>query len=127
MSICLTHKNKNLKLNQRRSFLPKMTYNETVRAKAKNPNGIDFKFSEDRILADLQEYVEATYDSHYAQTKSYQATEIIIDQGHGTGFCMGNIMKYAQRYGKKEGHNKADLMKVIHYAIIQLSQDHYKE
>ena len=107
--------------------MPKMTYNETVRAAAKNPNGIDFKFSEDRILADLQEYVEATYDSHYAQTKSYQATEIIIDQGHGTGFCMGNIMKYAQRYGKKEGHNKADLMKVIHYAIIQLSTDHYKE
>ena len=53
-------------------------------------------------------------------------SEIIIDQGHGTGFCMGNIMKYAQRYGKKEGHNKADLMKVIHYAMIQLSQDHYQ-
>mgnify|MGYP000406732515 CR=1 FL=1 len=98
-----------------------MTYNETVRAKAKNPNGIDFKFSEDRILADLQEYVEATYDSHYAQTKSYQATEIIIDQGHGTGFCMGNIMKYAQRYGKKDGFNRKDLFKVIHYAIIALS------
>ena len=105
----------------------KLTYNETVRAAAKNKNGIDFKFNEDLILADIQQYVEATYGSHYAQTKSYQATEIIIDQGHGTGFCMGNIMKYAQRYGKKEGHNKADLMKVIHYAIIQLSQDHYKE
>ena len=56
-----------------------MTYNETVRAAEKNKKGIDFKFSEDRILADLQQYVEATYDSHYAQTKSYQATEIIID------------------------------------------------
>ena len=100
--------------------MPKMTYNETVRAAAKNPNKIDFKFSEDRILADLQEYVEATYDSHYAQTKSYQATEIIIDQGHGTGFCMGNIMKYAQRYGKKGGKNRSDLLKVIHYGIIAL-------
>jgi hypothetical protein len=39
---------------------------------------------------------------------------------------MGNILKYAQRYGKKEGHNKADLMKVIHYAMIQLATDHYK-
>ena len=106
--------------------MPKMTYNEKVRAEEKNKNGINFKFDEDRILADIQEYVEATYGSHYAQTKNYQATEIIIDQGHGTGFCMGNILKYAQRYGKKEGHNKADLMKVIHYAIIQLSTDHYK-
>ena len=40
---------------------------------------------------------------------------------------MGNILKYAQRYGKKEGKNKKDLMKVIHYAMIQLSQDHYKD
>ena len=87
---------------------------------------IDYKFSENQILNDIKTYIDKTYDSHYAQTKNYQATEIIIDQGHGTGFCMGNILKYAQRYGKKEGRNKADLMKVIHYAIIQLSQDHYK-
>ena len=39
---------------------------------------------------------------------------------------MGNILKYAQRYGKKEGRNKNDLMKVIHYAIILLSLDHYQ-
>ena len=87
---------------------------------------IDYKFKENIIVNDVMDYVNKTYDSHYAKTKNYQATEIIIDQGHGTGFCMGNILKYAQRYGKKEGRNKADLMKVIHYAIIQLSQDHYK-
>ena len=95
--------------------MPKMTYNETVRASAKNPNGIDFKFSEDLILADIQQYVEATYDSHYAQTKSYQATEIIIDQGHGTGFCMGNIDKYSNRYGKKGNkiEQRKDLVKIM--------------
>ena len=37
----------------------KLTYNQKMRALEKNKNGIDFKFSEDRILADLQEYVEA--------------------------------------------------------------------
>ena len=89
-------------------------------------NKIKYKFNENVIVNDVMDYVNKTYESHYAQTKNYQATEIIIDQGHGTGFCMGNILKYAQRYGKKEGRNKADLMKVIHYAIIQLSQDHYK-
>ena len=87
---------------------------------------IDYKFKENIIVNDIMDYVNKTYDSHYAQTKNYQATEIIIDQGHGTGFFMGNILKYAQRYGKKEGRNKNDLMKVIHYAIIQLSQDHYQ-
>ena len=88
---------------------------------------IDYKFKENIIVNDVMDYVNKTYDSHYAKTKNYQATEIIIDQGHGTGFCMGNILKYAQRYGKKEGRNKNDLMKVIHYAIIQLSQDHYQD
>ena len=87
---------------------------------------IDYKFKENIIVNDVMDYVNKTYDSHYAKTKNYQATEIIIDQGHGTGLCMGNILKYAQRYGKKEGRNKNDLMKVIHYAIIQLSQDHYQ-
>ena len=89
-------------------------------------NKIKYKFNENVIVNDVMDYVNKTYESHYAQTKNYQATEIIIDQGHGTGFCMGNILKYARRYGKKQGHNKDDLMKVIHYAIIQLSQDHYK-
>jgi hypothetical protein len=109
----------------------KMTTNEYVRKLQKvkdnqiSKKAIDYKFSEDTIMYDIQEYVNATYDSHYAKTPR-QATEIIIDQGHGTGFCMGNILKYAQRYGKKEGRNKNDLMKVIHYAIIQLFQDHYK-
>ena len=87
----------------------------------------DYKFNEGQIIKELKQYVDKTYESHYANGVKRQATEIIIDQGHGTGFCMGNILKYAQRYGKKEGKNKNDLLKVIHYAIIQLSQDHYKE
>ena len=86
---------------------------------------MNYKFKENIILDDVKRYIDDTYSSHYAQTQK-QATEIIIDQGHGEGFCMGNILKYAQRYGKKDGKNKKDLMKVIHYAIIQLSQDHYK-
>ena len=77
---------------------------------------IEYKFKENVIVNDIMDYVNKTYGSHYAQTKNYQATEII----------MGNILKYAQRYGKKEGRNKNDLLKVIHYAVIQLSQDHYK-
>jgi hypothetical protein len=85
-----------------------------------------YKFKEDIILDDVKSYIDKTYSSHYSSTKK-QATEIIIDQGHGEGFCMGNILKYAQRYGKKDGKNKNDLMKVIHYAVIQLSQDHYQQ
>tara|TARA_B100000214_G_scaffold357519_1_gene317140 strand:+ start:234 stop:524 length:291 start_codon:yes stop_codon:yes gene_type:complete len=80
---------------------------------------IDYKYNEDNILAELKEYIDSTYDEHYSKNR-FQATEFIIDGGHGEGFCIGNIMKYAQRYGKKGGKNKRDLLKVIHYGIIAL-------
>ena len=80
---------------------------------------IDYKYNEGNTLAELKEYINSTYDEHYSKNK-FQATEFIIDAGHGEGFCIGNIMKYAQRYGKKDGKNRKDLLKVIHYAIIAL-------
>ena len=80
---------------------------------------IDYKYNEGKILAELKEYIDSTYDEHYSKNK-FQATEFIIDGGHGEGFCIGNIMKYAQRYGKKGGKNKRDLLKVVHYGIIAL-------
>ena len=81
---------------------------------------IEYKFGEDKTLEELKKYIDSTYDMHYSKSK-FQATEFIIDAGHGEGFCIGNILKYAQRYGKKNGKNRADLLKVIHYAIIALN------
>jgi hypothetical protein len=79
----------------------------------------EYKYNEGEILQQVQDYINGTYGEHYS-TNNYQATEFIIDGGHGEGFCIGNIMKYAQRYGKKNGYNRADLMKIIHYAIIAM-------
>ena len=82
---------------------------------------IDYKFNEGELINEFKEYIDGTYGQHYAKDK-FQATEFIIDGGHGTGFCIGNVLKYAQRYGKKGSHADArkDLMKVLHYALIQL-------
>ena len=82
-------------------------------------NVIEYKFDEDRLLSELKDYIDSTYNSHYSKTK-FQATEFIFDAGHGMGFCIGNVLKYAQRYGRKEGYNKKDLQKVLHYAIMAL-------
>ena len=81
---------------------------------------IEYKFNENEILKEIQKYVDSTYEQHYA-TGKIQSTEFIIDISHGLGFTVGNIIKYAQRYGKKDGFNRKDLFKVIHYAIIALS------
>ena len=79
----------------------------------------DYRYNEDKTLTELKSYIDATYGQHYSRDK-FQATEFIIDGGHGEGFCIGNVLKYAQRYGKKDGRNRKDLLKILHYAIIML-------
>ena len=76
------------------------------------------KFNEHAILEEVDNYIADTYGLHYGKGK-YQATDMIIDAGHGEGFCIGNIMKYAMRCGKKDEKEK-ELLKIIHYAIIAI-------
>jgi conjugal transfer/entry exclusion protein len=65
--------------------------------------------------------VNSTYSQHYGQTK-FQANEVIVDRGNGTGFCLGNVDKYLQRYGKKGDvtEHRKDLFKILHYTLIAL-------
>jgi hypothetical protein len=82
---------------------------------------MNYKFNEDKLIEEFKKYVDQTYDQHYA-TNKYQATDVIIDSGHGTGFCLGNVIKYAKRYGRKgnAADGRKDVMKILHYALIQL-------
>ena len=82
---------------------------------------IEYKFNEKQYIEEFQTYIDKTYDGHYSSNQ-FQSTEVIIDRGHGTGFCMGNVDKYSNRYGKKGSKEDArkDLMKILHYALIQL-------
>ena len=100
----------------------------TVNELINNSNSISYKFNEDMYVEELMETINSTYAGHYSRDQ-FQATEFIVDGGHGTGFCIGNIMKYAQRYGKKGSVDDArkDILKVLHYAIIQLFVHDIKE
>ena len=81
----------------------------------------EYRFIEPRLLKEISDYIDATYDQHYSRNK-FQASEFIIDNGHGIGFNIGNVMKYAQRYGIKGDAKdwRKDLMKIIHYAIMAI-------
>ena len=87
---------------------------------------IAYKFNENELIHELKEYIDSTYSAHYSRNK-FQSTEFIIDCGHGQGFALGNVLKYVQRYGKKDGYNRADLMKVLHYALIALYNHDHEE
>ena len=92
----------------------------------------NFKYHEDEILKDIQEYVSRTYQGHYTGTKhefrKVQTIDLMAARDIATGFCQANILKYGSRYGSKDGRNKTDLLKVIHYAMLLLHFDgHYGE
>ena len=95
-----------------------------------NNNG-RWKYNEDLILKDIHEYVSGTYRSHYTGKssgfKDIQTIDLMAAKGLASAFCQSNIIKYGTRYGDKDGQNKKDLLKVIHYAMLLLHfDDHYK-
>ena len=95
-----------------------------------NNNG-RWKYHEDKILKDIHDYVSGTYRSHYTGKqggfKDIQTIDLMAAKGLASGFCQSNIIKYGTRYGDKDGQNKKDLLKVIHYAMLLLHfDDHYK-
>ena len=94
-------------------------YTDSGALEIKIPETPKYKYNEDKLIKEFKDYIDETYNQHYSLNK-FQATEFIIDSGHGDGFCLGNVMKYAQRYGKKNGHNRDDILKVLHYALIEL-------
>ena len=53
---------------------------------------INYKYNEHELIKQFSEYVDKTYEQHYSKDK-FQATEFIMDGGHGEGFCIGNILK----------------------------------
>ena len=89
-----------------------------------------FKYHEKEILKDIEEYVSRTYQVHYTgkshEYRNVQTLDLMAAKELASGFCQANILKYGSRYGNKDGRNKKDLMKVIHYAMLLLHFDgHY--
>ena len=88
------------------------------------------KYHEEEILKDVEEYVSRTYNGHYTGTKheyrNVQTIDLMASRDLASDFCQANILKYGSRYGSKDGRNKKDLLKVIHYAMLLLHFDeHY--
>ena len=82
----------------------------------KDPNR--YKYSEDKILKELKDYISGTYNQHYsAGDDKIQTLDLIENCGDGESFCRSNILKYASRYDKK-GTARRDIMKILHYAVL---------
>jgi Protein of unknwon function (DUF3310) len=87
---------------------------------------ISYKYAEDRIIEDFKAYIDKTYDAHYKTDNDIQCFDAWIALGDATPTFRNTGLKYLWRYGKKYGNNKDDLMKALHYTLMCLFNDHYK-
>jgi len=88
----------------------------------------DYKYAEDKILLALKRRVDATYQAHYAVDNSdMQLWDVWLALGGVTETARNTAIKYLWRYGQKNGSDPEDLFKAIHFTMLALYSDHYKE
>ena len=79
------------------------------------------KYNEDQIMTNINNYIRSTYNEHYSVDKSgFQVQDMLIHLDIDKDFCQANAIKYLCRFGKKNGKNKVDLYKAVHYIVLLL-------
>lgn len=91
------------------------SYDYTITSKANGP----YKYDEPDSMKEIVNYIDSTYKAHYSKG-SLQVTEMLMAMDRAEDFCIGNVLKYLARYGHKNGKNRTDLLKAIHFLVIAL-------
>lgn len=87
-----------------------------------------YKYKEDEIIRDFHAYIDKTYGQHYmTEEQNIECFDVWLALGDSMPTFRNTAIKYLWRYGKKNGSNKDDLMKVLHYTLMMLYNDHYKK
>ena len=78
-----------------------------------------WKYSEGKILREVEAYLSSTYKGHYVGEESKVQTLDLIDSiGDAEVLLSLKRHQVLSRFGKKDGKNPKDLLKVIHYAFL---------
>lgn len=81
---------------------------------------LTYRYNEDTYIQEIKDYIDSTYSQHYVGKVGVQTYELLEATGRAEGFTLGSIIKYASRYGKKDGNSRKDLLKILHYGILML-------
>lgn len=105
--------------------------NNNVYQQVKMPGAVTsvkYKYAEDEIIRDFTEYLNSTYGEHYmSDNEKVECFDVWLALGDSVPTFRNTAIKYLWRYGKKDGSNKKDLFKVLHYTLMCLYADHYKK
>lgn len=113
----------------KKAFTPEVEPRVTVNTITEIPYSPTlWNYKEDQIVDDFYDYLKSTYGQHYAtDEKELQCFDAWIAMGDATPTFRNTAIKYLWRYGKKGGNNKKDLLKAMHYVLLCLYNDHYKD
>ena len=88
----------------------------------------NMKYHEQETLEELQAYLQSTYGEHYKQDDDdLQCFDAWISLGESSKTFRNTAIKYLWRYGTKDGNNKKDLMKAMHYITMMMHVDHHSK
>lgn len=85
---------------------------------------IRFKHKENETLEEILAYIKATYSQHYTNPgDDHQTIDTWKARGTLESTSIDTATKYLDRFGKKKGKNRMDLIKAIHYIVLALSEN----
>lgn len=82
-------------------------------------NKAEYNYNEPEYLQELVDYVDSTYGQHYVN-QGIQVVDVWQSMGSLNTTARDTAIKYLARYGKKNGRNRKDLLKAMHYIILML-------
>jgi len=85
------------------------------------------KYKEDLVLDEVKKYVEKTYKEHYTSDDGLQVLDVWKALGNFDTSCRDAALKYLYRFGKKNGYNKDDLLKAMHFIMYMYSHHFLKD
>jgi hypothetical protein len=88
---------------------------------------VDYKYAEGQIIEDFKKYVDSTYSEHYLAAENIQCLDAWIALGDSATSFRDTAIKYLWRFGKKAGNNKKDLLKAMHYVLLMMYVEFYKD
>lgn len=82
------------------------------------------KYNEQQVLQEALNYILSTYGQHYAgENDDVQLVDLWRSNGTLTTTAIDTATKYLVRFGKKDGFNKKDLLKAIHYIVLAYNNE----
>ena len=86
-----------------------------------------WKYCEDKIVADFRDYLAKTYSEHYkTEDENIECFDAWIALGDSGPTFRNTALKYLWRFGQKDGKNKKDVMKAMHYVLMLMYVEHYR-